>query len=177
MIEKLGNKLKKGFLFLIFLLFISFLFDQLNNYIQELDLSKIEYKEAVINDIILVSKGEKDYILVAKQAVERGREIYMKEPNLKYKKNEDYINISSKNAVYRKDTGLLTLYEDVALKKDDLNVYTELINIDTQKNIAFNDRKTYIKSDKIDIEGINLWSDLKENIKLEKTITYIRGNK
>ena len=171
------EKIKRFFFIFLTTLTVSFLFKEISDYLDKQKiLEKIKYSNNTLENFYLVSKANQTYTLIGSKMVLKGDEIFVENPQGHYEGEKGSFDLTSKESVYHTKEKVAKFYKDVIFTSKDINMKTEYIFIDTQKNIVYNDTDTLIYSKEMTTKGKNLLLDIeREFLKLDKVFSEYRG--
>lgn len=171
------EKTKKFFFTFLVILSVSFIFKEISDYLdRQKILEKIKYSNNTLENFYLVSKADQTYTLTGSKMVVKGDNIFIENPKGHYEGEKGSFDLKSKESIYHTKEKVVKFYKDVLFTSKDINMKTEYIVIDTQKNIVYNDTDTLIYSQEMTTRGKNLLLDMeKEFLKLDEVNSEYRG--
>ena len=170
------EKINKTFLLVLIFLIISYIFNQINDYIERENLNKLRYTNNTIENFIYISKSDKEYKLTGKKMVKVKDNVHIEKPHLIYKSNHKSFDLTGDLATYYGDKKIVGIYNDVKVFSKNLQLTTDKLFIDTDKKLVYNYSQNYILSDKMQTVGKNLFFYLEEeSMRLQNVKTTVRG--
>ena len=170
------DKSSRIFLLVLIFLIISYIFNQINDYIERENLNRLRYTNNTIENFIYISKSDKEYKLTGQKMVKVKEDVYIEKPYLIYKTNDKSFDLTGESATYYGEQKIIGIYNNVKVISKNLQLTTDKLFIDTDKKLAYNYSQNYILSDKMQTVGNNLFFNFEEeNIRLQNVKTIVRG--
>jgi LPS export ABC transporter protein LptC len=169
---------KSGRIFLLVLIFlvISYIFNQINDYIERENLNRLRYTNNTIENFIYISKSDKEYKLTGQKIIKVKEDVYIEKPYLIYKSNDKSFDLTGDLATYYGQQKIIGIYNNVKVLSENFQLITDKLFIDTERKIAYNYSQNYINSEKMQTIGRNLFFNFEEeNIRLQNVKTTVRG--
>jgi lipopolysaccharide export system protein LptC len=79
------EKSSRIFLLILIFLAISYIFNQINDYIERENLNKLRYTNNTIENFIYISKSDKEYKLTGQKMIKVKEDVYIEKPYLIYR--------------------------------------------------------------------------------------------
>lgn len=169
MFEKIKKILILSFLFLS----ASYVFNKVSEYLDKEKLKDMKYANTEIENFVIVSKKlDSQYKLFGTKMTDLGEKLYIEKPFIVYLKDNKSFELKGAYSYYLKDKKIAEIYKDVNFKSKDIKMVTDILFIDSDNKVAYNNSKAFITSENMEIIGKDLFLDFdKEILKLNQVET------